>query len=410
MRILESLTKHADVVLWTDARDWDPSLEKICTVRKLDPDRVTSADFASTSGTMHADEAIFIHIGNSWLFHSGLLRLCHRIPAVVVLHDPAIQELCRSSIHKGLLSMEIYKGEMRRWYGEEGVKMGHNFLSGRMPAYDIALAAPGFEVALGRAVAVLTHTSSAFEMVKARAYLPCYQLNLPFKPKSKIDISRNQTGPLKFVQFGYIGLNRRLEPVLEALAELSDQIDFTFDVVGNVWDPGFVNTRIAELGLRGRVQLHGFVEEGKLDKMLAEAHLVFNLRHPTLGEASGSQLRIWSAGAASVVTNQGWYGDIPENTAFQISVENEKQELQGIIRRVAQDRNLGRTIAQNGRNHLLQWHEPDLYAQEIIAVTRRFKTDARSALLARALQKTVAGDAACRKLLLKHAVPIIEDT
>ncbi|PHS19406.1 MAG: hypothetical protein COA78_00845 [Blastopirellula sp.] len=407
VRILESLTKQADVVLWTDTPGWDRSLEDICTVREFDPDRVMPADFAAPGGALQTDEAVFIHIGNS-LFHSGLLRLCHRIPSVVVLHDPAIQELCRGAVAEGLFSKDLYRQEMRRWYGEEGLKMADQFLSWQLPAYDIATVAPGFEVAFGCAVSVMTHTSSAFEMAKARAYLPCYQLNLPFRSNPDVEISRVRTGPLKFIQFGYIGLNRRLEQVLEMLAGLDEQIDFTFDVVGKVWDPDLINARIAELGLQDRVQLHGFVKEAQLDDMLARAHLVFNLRHPTMGEASGSQLRIWNAGAVSVVTKQGWYNDIPPNTAFQISVENEKQELQDIIRQVAQDREFGQSIAQNGRDHLLRCHGTELYAQEVVAITRRFKADARQAMLARALRKS-AGDTVSRDLLLKHTVPVIGD-
>ena len=41
------------------------------------------------------------------------------------------------------------------------------------------------------------------------------------------------------------------------------------------------------------VQLHGYTPEKELNKVLEKSHLAINLRYPTMGEASGSQLRIW---------------------------------------------------------------------------------------------------------------------
>lgn len=399
VRILEELTERADVVLWTDANSWDRSLEKLCPVRKLDPDRANPADFASQHGTMHTDEAIFTHIGNSWVFHSGLLRFAQRLPSIIVLHDLAIQELCRDAILNGLFDKGLYTAEMRRWYGARGAALAEGFLNGQVAAYDISSAAPGFEVALGRAVAVLTHTSTAFDAVKARGHLPCYQLNLPFKAKPSARSRRDRTGPLKFVQFGYIGPNRRLEQVLDALSEVPEGIDFTFDIAGNVWDPDHIGKHIHKLGLQNRVRLHGFIAEDRLDEMLAEAHLVFNLRHPTMGEASGSQLRIWNAAAASVVTNQGWYGTFPKDAAFRISVGDEKRHLLALIQDIARDRGIGEAVGETGRGHLLEWHGPALYADEIISVARRFKADARLGLLADVARQAVSASAARQDLI-----------
>ncbi len=393
-RILPELTERADVVLWTDAPDWDRSLEDLCPVRRLNPDRLLPVDFPATQ-TLSRDEAVFIHIGNSWVFHSGFLRLARRVPSVVVLHDLAIQELCLEAIHNELLRAEGYRSGMRRWYGPEGAALADRLLSGKTPAYDAAATAPGFEIALDCAAAALIHTGTAFEAVRDRKALPCYQLNLPFRASPTASAERALSGPLKFAQFGYIGPNRRLEQVLQALSELAGEIDFTFDILGNVWDPGHIGRRIDALGLQGRVTIHGFVNEPVLDAMLAQAHLIFNLRHPTMGEASGSQLRIWNAAAASVVTNQGWYGSIPEKTAFQISVENEKSELQALVRALAADRRLGHKIGWNGRERLLQAHGPALYADGLVAVARSFGHDAGAAMLTRS----------ARQLLSKAPVP-----
>lgn len=385
-RILAPLSDRADVILWTDAPRWDSALEKICTVRRFNPDKIMPVDFTTPRERMSEDEAIFVAIGNSWSFHSGLMRLCHRIPSIVVLHDLAIQELCRDAISNGVLNEVLYLQEMYRWYGKEGADLARKFLKGHVSAYDLSAVAPGFEVALGRAVSIVTHTSVGFETLKSLAYLPSYQLNLPFLAKPKATVEREASGPLRFVQFGYIGPNRRLEQVLDVLSGLRTFVDFQFDVVGKVWDAELINRRIRELDLQDVVRLHGFVEEAELDKMLGAAHLVFNLRYPTMGEASGSQLRVWNSGSAAVVTEQGWYSSIPEGSVFRVSVENEAQDLRNLILKLSKSRKMGESVGKSGREHLLQSHGVDRYAEEIVSVARRFKADARSALLAHSVR------------------------
>ena len=382
-RILPELAAACDLTLWTDARDWDRSLEAHCPVRYLDPDRVLPHDFAR-AGRGSGPDAVFVHIGNSWVFHSGLLRLVRRIPSIVVLHDLAIQELCFDAMHNRRLSRATYEAEMSRWHGSEGLAAARKVFDGQMRPIELAHSHPGFELTLDRAVSVLAHTPAAFQAVQATGIAPAYHLDLPFRPSDRAaPAARATTGPLRFVQFGYIGPNRRLEQVLEALSPLRHEIDFRFDIMGNVWDPSHVQARLDALGLADRVRIHGFVPEPELDARLAEAHLVFNLRYPTMGEASGSQLRIWNASAAAVVTDLGWYGSLPEGTAFKIPLEQERDAVQDLVRRVDRDRKTGQSIGAAGRTRLETHHTPTLYAQGIAEVAARFSKDATASLRAR---------------------------
>ena len=260
-RILPELAAACDLVLWTDAPQWDKALELHCEVRHLDPDRVRPRDFAN-AGQGRGPEAVFVQIGNSWVFHSGLLRLIHRIPSIIVLHDLAIQELCFDAIHNRQFSRERYEAEMARWHGEHGMEQAAQVFAGKRKPFDLSHEIPGFEITLDRAVSVLAHTPAAYDAVSATGAVPTYLLDLPFRPSKTIpSASRATQGPLKFVQFGYIGPNRRLMEVLEALAPLRDEVDFRFDIMGKVWNHGLVRDRIRSLGLEGHVEIHGFVPE-----------------------------------------------------------------------------------------------------------------------------------------------------
>lgn len=379
-RILPELAAATDLTLWTDADHWDRELEVHCPVRRLDPDGVLPRDLTGC-GT---GDVVFIHIGNSWVYHSGFLRLAQRIPSIIVLHDLAIQELCYESILNDRFDAGVYRAGMTRWYGAEGTNLAEKLLSGTMRALDVAMAAPGFELTLGRATAVLSHTPAAFDAATDRAFVPVYQLDLPFRPSAEpAPADRAQDGPLRFAQFGYIGPNRRLDAVLDALSEVRHDIDFQFDIMGNVWDSSYIRGRIVELGLEGRVTIHGFVSEPQLDACLQQAHLVFNLRYPTMGEASGSQLRIWNASGASVVSDLGWYGSLPDDTVFKIPHADEHDGLVTLLKELHADRHKGRAIGMVGRARLEVYHTPALYAEGIAQVASHAQEDTASALLAR---------------------------
>ncbi|MFC6640142.1 glycosyltransferase family protein [Sulfitobacter sediminilitoris] len=253
---------------------------------------------------------------------------------------------------------------------------------------DLSHRYPGFELALTRAVSVLTHTPVARDAVDATGTVPTYLLDLPFRFSAQTPaVIRSGIGPMRLVQFGYTGPNRRLQNVLEALAELKGEVDFHLDVMGKLWDPGYITARIRELGLVHNVTLHGFVEEYELDEKLNAAHLVFNLRNPTMGEASGSQMRIWNAAAPSVVTDLGWYANLPDGTVFKIDPSEEVPALQRLIRQLVADPAAGRDVAAAGRARLEAAHTPARYARGVANVARRFEADAAAALRNRSLQQ-----------------------
>lgn len=385
-RILPELAELSELVVWTDAPQWTSELHNIARVRHLDPDRVCPRDFALSGrgslGPRSGAEAVFVNIGNAWPFHAGFLRMIQRLPTIVVLHDMAIQEMCFDAIWQGLLPQEIYFESVKKWHGQAGVNAAKMVLKHQLSAGALAHTYPGFELTLTQAVSVIAHSSVAQQRVDAVADIPTYLLDLPFRPsRERPGVFRAPLGPLRLVQFGYTGPNRRIESVLRTLATLKDEMDFRFDVMGKLWDQSYLVDLVENLGLQSRVKFHGFVDESFLDQMLQQAHLVFNLRSPTMGEASGSQLRIWNACAASVVTNLGWYADLPDETVFKINPDREAEELKSIVRSLYADPSRGNRKALAGRERLEQIHNPARYAAAIKKIAEKFPQDAAHSLL-----------------------------
>jgi len=356
----------------------------------LKPEKILPGTMGTSGCSGQSPGAVFVNIGNSWVFHANLLALVKRIPSVIVLHDLAIQEMLLDAIHNRLWDRDAYLHSMRHWYGDEAQALAQQALEGTFPASKLAQEFPGFELVMENAAAVLTHTSAAFEAVAARKYIPAYNLELPFRASRHARSERSMAGPLRLVQFGYIGPNRRLEQVLEALAGMGDDFDFVLDIAGKLWNPDVIKARCEALGLTDKVRLRGFIPEPELDALLGQAHLVFNLRHPTMGEASGSQLRIWNAAAASVVTDQGWYHHLPDDCAFHISPQDEISQLKSLLKRLFEDKCLGQSIGQAGYERLIGQHNPAQYADGILDIANAFEKDARDALFTESARRLLA--------------------
>jgi len=107
-----------------------------------------------------------------------------------------------------------------------------------------------------------------------------------------------------------------------------------------------------------------------LSAALRRADLAINLRYPSMGEASGSQLRIWDAGLPALVTRTGWYAGLPDGTVFFVEPEDEVATLRKNLRAACRDFAPFRRAGQRGRAILEQRHRPDDYARGLLDIAR----------------------------------------
>jgi hypothetical protein len=141
---------------------------------------------------------------------------------------------------------------------------------------------------------------------------------------------------------------------------------FRLDIYGQIWDSEYIRTQIETLGLRGVAHLHGFVPEEELDAALAAAHLAVNLRTPSMGEASGSQLRIWDHALPTLVSQVAWYAKLPEDAVAFVRPEHEVMDIQRHLSAFLADPGRFVAMGAQGRRFLEEHHRPELYAEALI--------------------------------------------
>ncbi|HEV8130815.1 MAG TPA: glycosyltransferase [Acidobacteriota bacterium] len=374
LRLLPLLSRQAHLTLWTDQNEWEEQLENYGEVRRYRLEQMPWAD------VNRGDVSIF-HIGNNIEFHESIwwVSRCHA--GLMILHDVCLVYLFnglytaqRSALEAYFDQRPTFFGNWRNLDGAASEQADPDSADPMWRHYPLTL------LTLENALGAIVHTQGAFDKLKQENLWPVAYAPLPFSPKSceihsdPSTLHKSRAGgrpPFRLVIFGFLGQNRRLDAVLKALSDFSGRDQFHLDVYGELWNHEDVCAQIRSLGLEELVDLHGFVSDSELDAALCEAHMAINLRYPTAGEASASQLRIWAHALPSLVTKVGWYATLPSDAVAFVRPAHENTDIQSHLRDFLADPGRFARMGEKGRYILENEHTPDRYVQTILALAAK---------------------------------------
>jgi glycosyltransferase involved in cell wall biosynthesis len=372
--VLPALCARAEVVAWTDQAAWSPLPD--VEVRRFRPDEVPWAE------VQRADLSVY-HVGNNERFHGSIWRVSRRHPGVVVLHDLCLPHLFVNLFREHLNDFATYADEMGRFYGDAGRWLAPRVWDHRVPIDYMADRCPHTALAVEGALGVLVHTRAAHDALRLAQKWPLAYQPLAYRAEPRATARGGP--PYRLIVFGHIGTNRCLDAVLEALARLGDGAPFHLDVYGPVWDQNHFKGRVKALCLRRRVTLHGFVGDRELDAALAASHLAINLRNPTMGEASLSQLRIWDHALPALVSQTGWYATLPTTAVAHVHPDRDVDDLCRHLEAFLRNPDSFVCMGAEGRRWLERYHAPELYADGLLRLceeARRYRPRAVTYYLA----------------------------
>lgn len=364
--ILPELSSRAEVTLWTDRAGWDPELENYAQVRHYQPNRVDWIE-------VNRAELSFYNIGNNHLHHASIWQVSRQSPGIVILHDVRLHDFFESLYRGQWRDQDGYLALIEKHYGEEGLQTALEFVGARHGDFD--LMAQRFSMSgavLENALGAVVHTKNALDELRAANRYPVFYAPLPSAPivaPTRTDGHRSSApGPHRLIIFGHIGRNRRLDAVLEALSQLPKRNRFQLDIYGEIDDAKTLRQRIQTLDLRDTVKVHGYAPVADLDHALSTASLAINLRYPTMGEASASQLRIWEHALPSMVTNVGWYASLSKDAVVHVRPEHEVADIRSHLESFLENPERFVRMGQHGLRLALSDHHPKTYAGAILSL------------------------------------------
>jgi glycosyltransferase involved in cell wall biosynthesis len=385
MGLLPVLERRAEIVLWTDQAGWDPFVENYAMVRHYEPEHMPWAELNRSDMTVY-------HVGNNPSAHGAIWQVSRSHQGIVVLHDFSLQHLFAGLFWGDWHDRDGYLAHMERHHDWEGRIAAEAFWNGKLSIMYMSEHYPLTALAVEGALGVVVHTQEGLVGQRQENACPVAYMPLPYGASQRSDGSRSRFGggksggpPYRLISFGYLNVNRRLDSLLQALSTLPEGDLFRLDIYGQVWDSAYVHSQIQRLGLQGIVKLRGFVAAEELDAALAAAHLAVNLRNPTMGESSFSQLQIWDHALPTLVSQVAWYATLPESAVAFVHPEHEVLDIQRHLNAFLADPENFVEMGAQGRRFLEEHHRPEMYAEALIdfvAEAQRFSPQAAAYELA----------------------------
>ena len=270
------------------------------------------------------------HVGNNPDAHAWIVDAIRREPGVVVLHDFVLHHLV-AGMTVGRRDGHGYLDAMEREYGVVGRLLAHGVLDKRIPPLwesrpaDFPLASFVLEHATG----LIAHSRTVSELARVSGFAgPIWVVPHPAWPVDQIAPARVAAGPV-IGCFGVVNASKRIPELLRATATVRESHPGVTLLLVGPTSPGFdLERRLQRLGLaeEGLVR-EGWAEEARLWALMAGADIAVNLRHPTMGETSGSVIRALSLGKPLVVSDVGWFSELPDEVALKVPTGDDEVDV-----------------------------------------------------------------------------------
>jgi glycosyltransferase involved in cell wall biosynthesis len=312
-----------------------------------------------------ADLALY-HVGNNPDVHGWIVDALRRRPGVVVLHDFVLHHLV-AGLTVGRRDGHGYLDAMEREGGVVGRLLGHAVLDKRIPPLwesrpdEFHLAGEVLELA----TALIVHSDYVRDRARAAGYGGrVFVVPHPAWPVPEHEVEAVEGTPL-IGAFGNLNATKRVPQLLEAFARLRrTHPDARLLLVGAA-SPGFdLERRLQRLGLdaTGLTRVD-YVEEGRLWRLMDACDAVVSLRSPTMGETSGTAIRALSLGKPLVVSDVGWFGELPDDVALKIAVdEQEGATLAAALQALADSPDVRAAMGAAARDLAVRRHAVDRVA------------------------------------------------
>ncbi|APC07779.1 glycosyltransferase family 4 protein [Neomoorella thermoacetica] len=376
--ILYHLKNYADVDLWVDGFSPHPH---ICRDFRV----INYAQERKVLPLLKTYDAIVYNMGNNAEFHSGMYEVLQEYPGIVILHDYILHHFFAGYWINKKGRPEGYLQEVRKQYGPPVEEMARKSFRLAKPLWETEEVQryPLNESVLEKAIGVVVHSEFVKALLEgATIARKILKLNSPYYPIPASSLERTREDlrlskdKIVFASLGFLAPVKRLDKVLQVVA--SDDFlrkNAFLVVIGESVYPDYQLDKIAKnLCLTEQVRFLGYLPIEEAYAYLNCADVCLNLRYPTMGETSGSLIRIMSLGKPAVVSNMGWYSELPDDCVIKINPGNEAEELAFWLRQLALDAGLRRKMGEAARKYVLKEYCPEAFVKGLLNFARSVTT------------------------------------
>jgi glycosyltransferase involved in cell wall biosynthesis len=316
------------------------------------------------------------HVGNDPAAHGWIIEALRRRPGPVVLHDFVLHHLV-AGLTLGRGDAEGYLAAMFRDAGVVGRLLGHGVIDGLVPPLWETRAEqfPLTREVLLHARGLLVHSRYVEQKVRGLGFAgPIWRVPHPAWPEpERFPDAGLPPGRWPVIGcFGNVTTTKRIPQLLEAFACLRAEFPEALLVLAGRPGGGFaLEPQLARLGLRPELDVLklDYVDEPRLWALLAASAVSVNLRWPTMGETSGTAIRALVLGRPLVVSDVGWFSELPDEAVARIPAGPQEVEvLTETLSRLCRDAGRREELGRAGQEYVRANHDLARVTQEYAAV------------------------------------------
>jgi glycosyltransferase involved in cell wall biosynthesis len=312
----------------------------IVSTEQKTPKSTATLDFGVNSVDWHDErqviaavkksDVVIYKIGDNIGYHRGAVEWILKVPGIVCLHDFFVGNLF---VDWAVDNKAIADEFIFNWYGKEVLERYWGYIESGAVMLETTSCAPMTEWICSLANGVITHSSWDIQRVLNSCPGPVEVVALPvLLPDSSLGTVPKVTeheGLFKVMTIGIANFNKRIPSVIRAIGASQVLREKTiYQLAGSVTP--VVRDELQELAdtLGVKFNMLGEVDDNLLHQLIKKADVVTCLRTPCLEAASASAIEAMLHGKAIIVTDMGFYKEIPESCARKVNPEFELADLQ----------------------------------------------------------------------------------
>jgi glycosyltransferase involved in cell wall biosynthesis len=319
-------------------------------------------------------DLVVYQIGNHYPYHRGCLEWLPSVPGLVLMHDYFLGHLFWAWSER--VGRPRAQAILSALYSST---VANEFFDHTDSASFVAYAseaAPMTEWMVLMASGVVVHSSWAMNRITRLCSGPVEVVPLPYDaPHLQTNERKPQlSGDERIVALtiGNVNHNKRYTSVIQAIGAspvLRERL--TYRIVGAIEPAMADDLKSLANRLKVNIVVTGVVDDQCLAEEIRTADIMCCLRQPALEAASASTIEAMLYSKPTIVTDTGFYRDLPDNCVFKIPTETELADLRATLEKLVASPTDRAAIGNQARQYAITTFRADNYAIRIVNMKHR---------------------------------------
>lgn len=309
------------------------------------------------------------NIGDNSQYHSEIYEVSKIRKGIIICHDATLLGFFKGYYYVFKKDTKTFIDLFENTYNISVSKSDEVYLSNKSLNYGM------LEFISKNCLGIIVHSNFHKDSFEKKYYGPIKMLHFPFTQEylklpsdlQEINVNENK---MNILTVGNVNSNKRIYQIIQAISKseiLKEKVEYF--VIGSQGNKNYgeqIRKLIEENKLEKNVKMIDYVSDEELSEYYNKADLICNLRNPALEGASWSLVEQMSLGKTVIVSDNGFYSEMPDDCVCKISLDDEQDDLIEILERFVKRPDQIIPIGKRAKAFIEEEFSQNKYAEKFI--------------------------------------------